>query len=54
MMFRKGNALADEVDAVITELKQEGFIARLHKHWYGTVPAENSSTVMVTEKPASH
>jgi len=53
MMFRKGNALADEVDAIITELKQDGYIARLHEQWYGTVPAENSSTVMVTEKPAS-
>ena len=54
MMFRQGNPLADEANAIITELKQEGYLARLHEHWYGTVPAAGSSTVMVTEKPATH
>jgi polar amino acid transport system substrate-binding protein len=53
MMFAKGNPLVDEVDAVITTLKQEGFIAQLHEQWFGTVPAESSSTVQVTERPAS-
>lgn len=53
MMLAKGSPLIGEVNAVITELKQEGFIARLHKQWFGTNPAETSSTVMVTEQPAA-
>jgi polar amino acid transport system substrate-binding protein len=51
MMFAKGKPLAAEVDAVITTLKQEGFVAGLHERWFGTVPAETSSTVAVIEKP---
>lgn len=53
MMFGKGKPLADEVDAVITTLKEEGFVAELHERWFGTVPAETSSTVTVIEKPTS-
>jgi polar amino acid transport system substrate-binding protein len=52
MMFAKNKPTADEVDAVITTLKQEGFVAELHERWFGTVPAETSSTVTVIEKPA--
>jgi polar amino acid transport system substrate-binding protein len=52
MMFAKGKPLANEVDSVITALKQEGFIAALHERWFGTVPAETSSTVVVADKPA--
>ena len=51
MMFAKGKPLSAEVDAVITSLKQEGFVAELHERWFGTVPAETSSTVTVVEKP---
>lgn len=51
MMFARNSPLADEVDAVISQLKQEGYIARLHEQWFGTVPAESSSTVVVTEMP---
>lgn len=54
MMFAKGKPLADEVDSIITTLKQEGFIASLHERWFGTVPAETSSTVVVIDKPALH
>jgi polar amino acid transport system substrate-binding protein len=52
MMFAKNRPTADEVDAVISTLKQEGFVAELHERWFGTVPAETSSTVTVIEKPA--
>jgi polar amino acid transport system substrate-binding protein len=52
MMFAKGKPLADEVDAVITTLKQEGFVAELHERWFGTVPAKTSSTVLVVDKPS--
>ncbi len=52
MMFAKNRPLASEVDAVITTLKQEGFVAGLHERWFGTVPAQTSSTVTAIEKPA--
>jgi len=53
MMFAKGKPLADEVDAIISALKQEGFIAELHERWFGTVPAQPSSTVTVVDKPSA-
>jgi polar amino acid transport system substrate-binding protein len=53
MMLAKNNPLVDEVDAIITTLKQEGFVAELHKQWFGTVAADASSTVTVTERPAT-
>ncbi len=49
MMFAKKNPLVQEVDKVISELKREGYIAELHEKWFGTVPAESSSTVLVIE-----
>ena len=52
MMFRKGNPLAVEVNDVISTLKEEGFVARLHAQWFGSEPDSSSSTVMVTEQPA--
>ena len=54
MMLAKSNPLTDEVNDVIGTLKQEGFIAKLHETWFGTLPAEDSSTAAVLEKPATH
>jgi len=48
MMFAKNNPLVKEVDAVISDLKREGYIAELHLKWFGTAAAESSSTVVVT------
>lgn len=51
VMFAKDSPLVGKVDAVITTLKSEGFIAKLHEKWFG-VPAEPStSTVMKAEIP---
>jgi polar amino acid transport system substrate-binding protein len=54
MMLAKSNPLTDEVNDVIGTLKQEGFIAKLHETWFGDLPAEDSSTSAVFEKPATH
>jgi polar amino acid transport system substrate-binding protein len=54
MMLAKANPLTDEVNNIITTLKQERFVAKLHEQWFGTVPAENSATAVVVEKPATH
>lgn len=52
MMFAKSNALVNQANDVISELKQEGFVAQLHQHWFGTEPAPTSSTVKISEVPA--
>jgi polar amino acid transport system substrate-binding protein len=50
MMFAKESVLVRQVDEVISELKREGFIAGLHREWFGTVPAATSSTVAVRDR----
>jgi len=52
MMFAKGSPLVTDVNEVITELKQEGYLAKLHESWFGSIPADTSSTVTVAELPA--
>ena len=51
IMFNKDDALATEVNAVLTTLKGEGFIAGLHEKWFGAKPEDTTSTVMVTDMP---
>lgn len=53
VMFNKGDALATEVNGVISTLKQEGFIAKLHETWFGAKAEETTSTVMVMDMPAA-
>jgi polar amino acid transport system substrate-binding protein len=48
IMFARNSPLAVKADAEITKLKAEGFIAGLHKKWFG-VAAEATTT---TVKPA--
>ena len=49
----KDNPLADDVDAILSELKRERFIADLHQRWFGEKPSETSSTVVIVERPRS-
>ena len=51
MMFAKDAPLASEVNAVLTTLKEEGFIAGLHEKWFGAAPEETTSTVKVLDMP---
>ncbi len=51
IMFAKNAALADKVDAVITQLKKEGYIARLHEKWFGAPPEAHTTTVRVADRP---
>jgi len=53
MMFARDSALADEVDAVISDLKREGYVAGLHEKWFGSVPAPQSATVLVKPRPGA-
>lgn len=50
-MFDKDAALASEVNAIITELKEDGTIAKLHETWFGKMPEEGTSTATVLDMP---
>jgi polar amino acid transport system substrate-binding protein len=54
IMFAKTDPLAKDVNEVITTLKKEGFIAGLHEKWFGAKAEGTTSTVQVTEMPATH
>ena len=51
IMFAKDSPLVGKVDAVLTTLKSEGFIAKLHEKWFGVAPDASTSTVMKAEIP---
>ncbi|KQY12502.1 ABC transporter substrate-binding protein [Rhizobium sp. Root482] len=53
MMFNKGDPLAKEVNDVITTLKGEGFIAKLHESWFGAKAEDTTSSVVVLDMPAA-
>jgi len=53
MVLARGNPLADQVNDVITELKRSGFVAELHRSWFGSEPLASSSTVSVVDRPRS-
>jgi polar amino acid transport system substrate-binding protein len=52
-MFAKDAPLAAEVNAVLTTLKEEGFIADLHEKWFGAVAEDTTSTVTVMDMPVA-
>ncbi|MEO1144962.1 MAG: ABC transporter substrate-binding protein [Cyanobacteria bacterium J06638_22] len=51
MMFAKGEPLRDEVNALITQLKESGQIAEIHRRWFDEAPDPNTSTVQVADIP---
>ena len=53
MMFSKNSKLVEPVNAVISALKEEGYIAALHEQWFGSAPSATSSTVKVVERPVA-
>ena len=53
VMFNKGDPLAKQVNEVITTLKKEGFVAKLHETWFGAKAEATTSTVMVADMPAA-
>jgi polar amino acid transport system substrate-binding protein len=53
MMMRKGNPMLQEIDGVITTLKQNGELAQMYKKWFGTTAPAGSSTVTVKQIPHS-
>ncbi len=51
IMFNKGDPLATQVNDVITTLKKEGYIAKLHETWFGAKAEDTTSTVKVMDMP---
>jgi polar amino acid transport system substrate-binding protein len=51
VMFNKDSPLAAQFNDVISELKNEGFIAELHEKWFGARPDEDTTTVQVADMP---
>lgn len=53
IMFNKGDPLAKQVNDVITTLKGEGFVAKLHETWFGAKAEDTTSTVKVMDMPTA-
>jgi polar amino acid transport system substrate-binding protein len=51
IMFAKNAAIADKVNAVITQLKKEGYIAGLHEKWFGAKAQATTATVKAADRP---
>ena len=50
-MFAKNFVDAGKVDAALTAMKKDGFVARTHQKWFGSLPAPASSSVKVMDVP---
>lgn len=53
VMFNKGDPLAKEVNDVISTLKTEGFVAKLHETWFGAKAEDTTSSVVVMDMPSA-
>jgi polar amino acid transport system substrate-binding protein len=51
IMFARNAALADKVDAVITQLKKEAYIAGLYEKWFGVKPEATTTSVKAVDRP---
>lgn len=54
MMFAKGSALAVKVNAIITDLKKDGTLAKIHKKWFGVMPEAGTSTATILPMPSAN
>ena len=50
-MFAKDSPLVEKVNAELTKMKGDGFLAGLHEKWFGAAPEPTTSTVMVMQIP---
>lgn len=54
MMLAQYSPLTEPVNDAISELKRSGFVAQLHRKWFGSEPLPGSSTVSVIDRPRSN
>jgi polar amino acid transport system substrate-binding protein len=50
-MHAKNFSDAAAVDKALSQMKKDGFVARLHQQWFGTLPPATSSSVVVMDAP---
>jgi len=50
-MFAKNWAERTKVNDILSQMKKDGFIAKTHQTWFGSLPPATSSTVMVMDVP---
>lgn len=51
VMFAKDAPLAAKVNDVITEMKKDGTLAKIHETWFGAKPEEGLATTTVMDMP---
>lgn len=51
IMFAKDSPLASQANDILTTLKKEGFIAKLHQTWFGAPADDATTTVQVADMP---
>jgi polar amino acid transport system substrate-binding protein len=51
VMFAKDAPLAAKVNDVISELKKDGTLAKIHETWFGTTPDDGLATSTVMDMP---
>ena len=50
-MFAKNFADGAKLNEVLTAMKKDGFVAKTHQTWFGTMPPADSSSVKVMDVP---
>jgi polar amino acid transport system substrate-binding protein len=50
-MFAKNWPESAKINDILTQMKKDGFIAKTHQQWFGTMPPADSSTVKVMDVP---
>jgi polar amino acid transport system substrate-binding protein len=47
-MHAKGWAMSDQVNDIISKMKKDGTLGKIHKQWFGADADQDSSTMKVT------
>jgi polar amino acid transport system substrate-binding protein len=50
-MFAKNFADAAKIQVALTQMKRDGFVARVHEKWFGAPPPADSASVQVLDAP---
>lgn len=53
IMLPKGSEHLESVNAAISEIKEDGTLAKIHEEWLGVAPAPGTSTVTVLAVPTA-
>lgn len=51
LMHAKGWAMSDQVNDIISKMKEDGTLGAIHKQWFGTEADKESSTLKVSAAP---